>query len=177
MKNKTYKRFCKSTDPRKKNKLHIKFKTYRNSIVKLTRQFKEYYFKSYFENNKKSSKEIWKGIRNLINIKNSKKTQQIALSIKNQTITDDFLIVSQFNNLFTSIASKLVEKIPTFQKTLNILLGRNNENTFFLIPTSTAEVEDTLSSFYLNKALGPNSVPMKKISKNNFQNHKLFWST
>ena len=28
-------------------------------------------------------------------------------------------------------------------------------------PTSTEEVEDTISSFYLNKALGPNSVPMK----------------
>ena len=28
-------------------------------------------------------------------------------------------------------------------------------------PTSTEEVEDTISSFYLNKALGPKSVPMK----------------
>ena len=79
VKNKTYKQFCKSTDPLKKNELHIKFKTYRNSIVKLTRQCKEDYFKSYFENNKKNSKEIWNGIRNLINIKNSKKTQKNKL--------------------------------------------------------------------------------------------------
>ena len=28
-------------------------------------------------------------------------------------------------------------------------------------PTSTEEVEDVISSFYLNKALGPNSVPLK----------------
>ena len=28
-------------------------------------------------------------------------------------------------------------------------------------PTSTEEVEDTISSFHLNKALGSNSVPMK----------------
>ena len=28
-------------------------------------------------------------------------------------------------------------------------------------PTSTVEVEDTISSFHQNKALGPNSVPMK----------------
>ena len=28
-------------------------------------------------------------------------------------------------------------------------------------PISAEEVEDTISSFYLNKALGPNSVPMK----------------
>ena len=69
VKNKIYKQLCKSTDPLKKNELHIKFKTYRNSIVKLTRQCKEDYFKSYFENNKKT-KEIRNGIRNLINIKN-----------------------------------------------------------------------------------------------------------
>ena len=93
VKNKTYKQFCKSTDPLKKNELHIKFKTYRNSIVKLTRQCKEDYFKSYFENNKKNSKEIWNGIRNLINVKNSKKTQQIALNINNQSITDDFFLL------------------------------------------------------------------------------------
>ena len=33
--NKSCKQFCKSTDPLKKNELHIKFKIYRNSIVKL----------------------------------------------------------------------------------------------------------------------------------------------
>ena len=63
MKNKNYKLFWKSTDPLEKNELHIKFKTYRNSIINLTHQCKEGYFKSYFENNKKqtkkNSKEYW----------------------------------------------------------------------------------------------------------------------
>ena len=63
-------------------KFHIKFETCRNSIVKLARQCKEDYFKSYFNNNTKNSKETWNGIRNLINIKDSKKSQQIALTIK-----------------------------------------------------------------------------------------------
>ena len=40
-KSKTNKQFCKSTDSLKKNKLHIKFKTYRSSIIKLTRQCKK----------------------------------------------------------------------------------------------------------------------------------------
>ena len=72
-----------------------------------------------------------------------------------------FFVANQFNNFLTSIASKLIEKIPTSKKTFKIFLGRNNENTFFMSPTSTEEVEDTISSFYLNKALGLNSVPMK----------------
>ena len=58
MKNKTYRWFCKSTGPLKKNELHIKFKTYINCIVKLKRQSKEDYFKSYFENNKNTQKKF-----------------------------------------------------------------------------------------------------------------------
>ena len=57
VKNKTYKQFCKSTDPLKKNQLHIKFKTCRNVIVKLTCQSKLDYFKSYFQNNKTTQKK------------------------------------------------------------------------------------------------------------------------
>ena len=57
VKNNTYKQFCKSTDPLKKNELHIKFKTYRNFIVKLTCQSKSDYFKSYFQNNKKTTQK------------------------------------------------------------------------------------------------------------------------
>ena len=72
-----------------------------------------------------------------------------------------FFIANQFNNFFTSIASKLVEKIPTSKKTFDIFLRRNNKNTFFMSPTSTDEVEDTINSFYLNKAVGPNTVPTK----------------
>ena len=111
VKNKNYKKF---TDPVKQNELHIKLKTHRNSTVKLTRQFKEDYFKSYFEKNKK----IGNGIRNLINIKNSEKSQQIALKINNQTIIYDFIIANQFDNFFTSIASKSVKKISPSKKTL-----------------------------------------------------------
>ena len=85
VKNKIYKQFCKYIDPLKKNEFHIKFKTYRNSILKLTHQIdKEDYFKSYFENNKQNSKETWNRIRNLINIKIFEKSQQITFNINNQ---------------------------------------------------------------------------------------------
>ena len=133
---------------------------YRNSVVKLIHQCKEDYFKSYLKNKKKKSKEIWSGISNLITVKNSKKSQQIPSNINNQTQMI-FFIANQLNNFFTSIASKLVEKIPTSKKTFDIFIRRNNKNTFFMSPTSTDEVEDTINSFYLNKAVGPNTVPTK----------------
>ena len=93
-KNKTYKGFCKFTDPLKKNEFHIKFKPYINSVVKLTRQHKE--------------EIIWNPTSNITkNLKRKlerrqepykhKKVQQIALNINNQTITDDFFIANRFN--------------------------------------------------------------------------------
>ena len=51
--------------------------------------------------------------------------------------------------------------IPTSKKAFESFQITNNENEFFMRPTSTVEVEDIISSFYLNKALGPNSLPMK----------------
>ena len=61
VKDKSYKQFCNSTDLMEKNELQHtqihKFKTYTNSMVKLTCQGKEDYFKSYFENNKKIQKK------------------------------------------------------------------------------------------------------------------------
>ena len=45
--------------------------------------------------------------------KQFQKSQQNALNINKQTITNDFFIANQFNNFFMSIASKLVGKIPT----------------------------------------------------------------
>ena len=70
-----------------------------------------------------------------------------------------FFVANQFNNFFASIAFKLVEKSPTSKKTFDSFLGRSNENTFFMSSTSIEEVEDAISSFYLNKALGSNSLP------------------
>ena len=51
--------------------------------------------------------------------------------------------------------------IPTSKKAFDSFLETYNENTFFMSPTSTVEVEDIISSFYPNEALGPNSVSMK----------------
>ena len=79
-------------------------------------------------------------------------------------------IANQFNNFFTSTASKLVEKILTSKKSFYIFLGRNKGNAFFMSPTSTKEAEDIISGFY-QKALGPNTVQikiLKKISKRTF---------
>ena len=150
--------------------LHQKFKNYRNQIVTLNRLCKENYFKTYFETNKKDSKRIWYGIKTLINTKISKTgSHHITLNIDNKTTSDDFIIANHFDSFFTSIAGKLLKKIPKAKKTFSsFLTKKKNTKTFFLSPTTAEEIEDVIKTFNLNKAIGPNSIPviiLKEIKK------------
>ena len=99
MKNKLYKQFCKATDPDRKKQLHECFKNYRNITATLIGISKEKYYKSFFEENKKSS--------------------NISLNIDNETMTDNLTITNQFNNFSTLIAKHLVTKIQKMLKSFD----------------------------------------------------------
>ena len=79
----------------------------------------------------------------------------------NKTTSDDFIIANRFNSFFTAVAGKLRKNIPKAKK---------NTKTFFLYPTTAEEIEDVIKIFNLNKAIGPNSIPviiLKEIKKRN----------
>ena len=60
IKNRGYKQFCNESDPIKKRKLDEQFKNYRNLTTILTGVCKEEYYKSFFQDNKKDFKKVWK---------------------------------------------------------------------------------------------------------------------
>ena len=45
------------------------YKTYRNSIVELTKKSKLNYYKNYFSQNSNNLRKVWKGIKGIINVK------------------------------------------------------------------------------------------------------------
>ena len=103
----------------KKRKLDEQFKNYRNLTTTLTRVCKEYYYKLFFQDNKKDSKKkVWEGIRSIVSITNKKLIQNINLNIDNETITDNKVNSNHFNKFFSSIAGQLVKKYQTQLKTL-----------------------------------------------------------
>ena len=69
-KNKTYNKFCKAKDQKRKDLLHQQFKNYRNILSNLTKKSKENYYKEYFQENKNNLIKVWKGIKDIILIKN-----------------------------------------------------------------------------------------------------------
>ena len=99
-----------------------------------TQTCKEDYYKDYIETNKKEAKKIWNDLRNLASIKKSNKTsKQIMMNISKETKTDNKIIANHFNEFFTSVAGKLIEKIPAPKSTFQYYLTKTNENYFLLI--------------------------------------------
>lgn len=66
----------------------------------------------------------------------------------------------QFNNFFTSVASKLQQKVRHSPKTPADFLLNQNSKTFFINPTTPEEVSDIISKMKNGKSSGPNSIPI-----------------
>ena len=69
--------------------------------------------------------EIWYGIKTHIYTNTSKnESQKLTLNIVSKTISDDCIIANHFNDFFTSIAGKLLKKIPKAKKTFDSFLKK-----------------------------------------------------
>ena len=123
--------FCKATDPHEKTVIKKRFKLYRNYVVTLSRIFKENYYKEYSEDNRKNAKKLRSEIRSIINIKN-KKFQNISLTIDSKTAANSTSLADRFNKFFTSIADKLLQKVPKTDKRFSDFQNLYNENYFFI---------------------------------------------
>ena len=94
-----------------------------------------------------------------MSVTNKKSIQNINLNIDNETITDDKVISNHFNKFFSSIAGKLVRKIPNTTKTFDSYLNKQSEKSFFLSPISPDDVEALISTLKVHKVVGPGSIP------------------
>ena len=80
-------------------------------------------------------------------------SHRITLNVDNKTTSDDFIIANHFNSFFTSIAGKLLKKLPKNKKTFSSFLTKKLQKS----PTTAEEIEDVIKAFNLNKAIGPNN--------------------
>ena len=109
--------------------------TYRNKIVDLLRVSRRYHYQKYFEENKKSSSELFgKAFMILSILKKVKKTNTPSSSlIDRKIITNPKDMAENFNNFFTSIGTKLQSNIPPTRKHYIDYLKHQNPETFFNI--------------------------------------------
>ena len=151
-KNIVYGKFIRARRDEEKATLYNQFKTYQNTINKLTKISKGKHYRKYFNEHKKNMLKTWNGIKSIININRKKKKDINCLKVDNQQATDPFLISSYFNKFFTTIVEKTENKILQMDKKYSDFLDNPLEKTFFLIPTEPNEVQSLIKTLNLKKS-------------------------
>ena len=80
-------------------------------IVTLIRKSKQNYFNKYFSDNIKNLRQTWKGIFNILQLKNKTDSSPTCIINKGTPVTDPTQIANIFNCYFSTIGKTLQSKI------------------------------------------------------------------
>lgn len=159
-KNKILRKIRKCKNEARKSELYIQFKALKNEITHLTRSGKKEYYKKYFAENKDNLQKIWKGIKEIINIKSKNFNYPTCLQDGDVNITDPITISNSFNEYFTSIADKILEKRKyNGSKSYRDFMANRLIENFAFKECDASEVISIISSLNVAKSSGPNSIP------------------
>ena len=131
IKNSLFAKFIKSNDINQRNEMHIKYKQYRNLISTLLKRSKCLYFTKFFNDNLNNLKNTWKGIKNLISLKNVSHSSPSSIHHNNKTLTSPFEIANAFNNYFSNIALDIQSSIKYSAKEFHEFLPLLSIKSFF----------------------------------------------
>ena len=99
-----YKKMCKAKDPYKKKQLLEECKRMRNEITEATRASKKAYYDAYFTNNTNNLKNIWKGIKEIINIKSKNLSSPLCVQNERGKLIDSPQDIANTFNKYYSIS-------------------------------------------------------------------------
>ena len=156
IKNKLFKKYISA----KSVYYHSKFKIYRNKIHHLLKVSKNNYYNNYFYVSKSDSKRVWKGIRQLVNLKSRSGSTPTKLPVEDVELNDSKSMADAFNNFFANIGNNLTKYIPRVNKRSIRYLTAPSQDSFFLFPTTTVEIENEIIVLNANKSTGPYSIPV-----------------
>ena len=132
----------------------------KNEITENTRVNKKNYYENYFTKHKDNLSKTWKGIKEIINLKNKSSDFPSCIIDKGVTITDPTEIANKFNNFYTSIADSILAKRKyNGNKSFHDYLTNPLDISMALYSCDETEVKNLLTSLNPKKASGPNSIP------------------
>ena len=123
------------------------------------KQSKKIYYNNYFNKYSSDMKKMWKGIRSIVNIKQSTAPQITQLNINGKLVNNPVGIAEKVNDFFVNIGPETENCIP---KVVNSSPGTflKNRNQFnFVIAHISEEVVDIINSLS-NKSTGIHSIPL-----------------
>ena len=138
------------------------YRKFRNRVVSENRKSKIDYFNTYFQSNQSNMKNLWSGIKSIINTKSQNTIQNISrLIVNGESIHDSQKMANEFNNYFTNVSHQVCSEIPRTKKSPLDFLNNRANNSFFILPIKHNEIEDIITSFKNGKSTGPFSIPIK----------------
>ena len=115
------------TDSQTKEKLHTRYKEYRNLLSTLLS--KTNYYNHYFDINWNNIKNTWKGIKSILSIKPN--PSDIPKILNSTTITNTIEIANVSSNYFSCIAFQTKVNIKHSHKHFSDFLKNRAQNSFF----------------------------------------------
>ena len=106
------------------------------------------------------SKKVWKGIRQLVNLKSRSGSTPTKLLVENVETNDPKSMADAFNYFFANIGNNLTKNIPSVHKSPLQYLTAPSKDSFSLFPTTTVEIENKIIGLNANKSTGPCSIPV-----------------
>ena len=149
---------------RSNSQLYREFCQLRNAVQRDVKLAKESFFKQKVQQNKGDSGKLWSHLRSLgYSKKSTNSSSNIVLDDNGQKVFDSFGVAQIFNNFYTSVASKLVSKLPSsfniFGTATNIFkdfysrrIGLRSH--FVISPVSSHFVQKQLRALDPKKAVG-----------------------
>ena len=138
---------------------HLKFKYYRNRLNHLLKVSKKQYYNDYFHANRSNPKKIWTGIKRIITLRPKCNHAPKKINNNNTDITEPKAIANAFNNFFAKIGNDIANSVRNTDFSPQRYLNKQTYDTFYLLPTSTSEIEAEISAINVRKATGPYSIP------------------
>ena len=125
------------------------------------KESKKSYFTKYFQNNLNDLKSTWKGIKNLISLKELSNVAPSTILGNGRSLTESQDIANVFNKYFVNVATDIQSSIRYSKNNFNDFLSPINKSSVFLNPTDEIEVKNRILSLNLSKATSPYIVPTK----------------
>ena len=163
-KSQLYKSCLRNPTPENKAKFH----TYRNKLKSLMRAAEKLYYADLFTRCRSDLRATWTNIKAILHGSSASEMPKTFFK-DNKSITGSKNIADSFNEYFVNVGATLAAKIQTVSTLHTNFMPKSNVNSFYLLPTDTAEITSICKNLKDKNSAGCEGIVGKyaKLSINN----------
>ena len=106
-------------------------------------------------------KKTWKGIRQLVNIKNLSTSNITQVNLNGTSLNDHKQIANAFNNFLVNVGPNTGKSIPIYFKNPTSYLKNRIILDYIIAHTTEDEILKIILSLDESKSTGPSSIPVR----------------